>query len=825
MFQRGTSKASSLEAAAEAAAKVSAMLMAKGKVRSGNMGSTKINVKDNNLNKSAGDLFTAEVEINDAPLSARNLLTRGHTQDEINKYSGAAVSTRGRYMTYEDRAKNPTERPLYLYVQASEKSALDLGVQRIHEIIQQHMGQLQPQQTLIPNNPSNANKRPNKFSNNKFSRNPSQPVSARPPPLMSIQTSPPSLLHVDKVYICLDHAGPAFDLKNKVLGFNNTNFNFIHTESGCNLGLRGKGSGTNDPATNMESTEPMHIYLESTSMEMLQKGKECAQDLVNTLQQDFLLWHQQQAAQQQQMGAIASMQQPIQAQFQTVTVSSMGQPSVVSIHQTIPHQEMMPHQPMPPPGHMNQPMGQIPPGMQHHPPHPPPAIGPPPTHLLPPPPMQGPPPPHQFVPMGQSHQGFVQQQPLPLPPPNQPPNITMVVSSPSMVIQQHHQQLPPPPPPPQPNQPLPLMQGPPPTYTHPPPPPPSQLIYTNQPPPNVHHPPPQMMPHQPPPSPGQPGVAVHHHQPQMYNYPPQYAPAAPNAGLTPIPPAGAPAPFPGYPGGPPGGFRPDTQMLMKHPPPPQKRKFSDNPGEHEMFQQQMPHQMVGHPPPVPPPGHHLPLQNLGQRGNGIIEMLMPAQMHQQPPGASPPNNLPMPLPINKEQQSPPDGAAPERDKQLMPPPPPPPVSSTGESKQMSPTHGEPDVKKRKLAGHPSGHAARANIYDMDGSSEDLSEDENSKFNGQRGPPGGGYKLSPQQLTFNHYSSKPQLYPAASPTYQGMYQTPPPQPALGPPPPQPPMGQLMNPPQPHYSNGGSFHPQPQPQQYASQGMHFWMQPQQ
>jgi hypothetical protein len=45
---------------------------------------------------------------------------------------------------------------------------------------------------------------------------------------------------------------------------------------------------------------------------MLQKGKECAQDLVNTLQQDFLAWHQQQAAQQQQMGAIASMQQPIQ---------------------------------------------------------------------------------------------------------------------------------------------------------------------------------------------------------------------------------------------------------------------------------------------------------------------------------------------------------------------------------------------------------------------------------------------------------------------------------------------------------------------------------
>jgi hypothetical protein len=70
------------------------------------------------------------------------------------------------------------------------------------------------------------------------------------------------LIFQDKIYVCLDHAGPTFDLKNKVLGFNNANFNFIHSESGCSLSLRGKGSGNADPSTNMESTEPMHIYLE-----------------------------------------------------------------------------------------------------------------------------------------------------------------------------------------------------------------------------------------------------------------------------------------------------------------------------------------------------------------------------------------------------------------------------------------------------------------------------------------------------------------------------------------------------------------------------------
>jgi len=40
-------------------------------------------------------------------------------------------------MTFEDRTKNPTERPLYLYVQASEKSALDckLGIYKIYDLI------------------------------------------------------------------------------------------------------------------------------------------------------------------------------------------------------------------------------------------------------------------------------------------------------------------------------------------------------------------------------------------------------------------------------------------------------------------------------------------------------------------------------------------------------------------------------------------------------------------------------------------------------------------------------------------------------------------
>jgi len=274
-MRTGGESKSSLQAASEAAAKVNAMLIAKGKLKPsqlstgppskgnkptqqpplnpGSMGvqgsvgtagpmqqpgvnsNTQMAVTSNNL-------IVAEVDINDVPIGCRNLLTRGSTQDEISKMSSAAVSTRGRYMNSEEKTKSTggNDRPLYLCVQGPNQESVDKAVSRIKEIIGNAFRQKGPRTSgFRPRNPGpvvNLTQPPPLMSIN------TQPTGSRlgirlpagfhpsePPPGISLasanQPPPPIAMRemsevsfTEKIFIGLEHAPPNFDVKGKVLG-------------------------------------------------------------------------------------------------------------------------------------------------------------------------------------------------------------------------------------------------------------------------------------------------------------------------------------------------------------------------------------------------------------------------------------------------------------------------------------------------------------------------------------------------------------------------------------------------------------------------------
>lgn len=96
---------------------------------------------------------------------------------------------------------------------------------------------------------------------------------------------------VEKIFLNVN-APAAFNIRQKILGDQNTNLQYIVNETKANVTLRGRGSGFIEPTLGVESSETLHLYIEHPVLKNLIEAKNLARNLLETIQSDLQIFLQ-----------------------------------------------------------------------------------------------------------------------------------------------------------------------------------------------------------------------------------------------------------------------------------------------------------------------------------------------------------------------------------------------------------------------------------------------------------------------------------------------------------------------------------------------------
>jgi len=114
----------------------------------------------------------------------------------------------------------------------------------------------------------------------------------------------PSATQVEKLFVGLDNLPQSFDLRGKIIGQAGSNLQYIRSETGAAVTLRGRGSQFIDPQIGQEAPEPMHLFIEHNQSDGLLAARQLAVNLIETLVQEI-----QQIPENQQTVNLTSSQQ------------------------------------------------------------------------------------------------------------------------------------------------------------------------------------------------------------------------------------------------------------------------------------------------------------------------------------------------------------------------------------------------------------------------------------------------------------------------------------------------------------------------------------